>query len=207
MSISTYAELQTAVANWLSRDDLTSRIPEFIALAEARMGRELETRSQEKRATASTAADDEYIALPTDLRDIRSVRIQTDPVRVLRYMTPTLLAETYPDSAGGNPQAYSIIGAEMALRPIPDGVYTVEMIYSEGISALSDSNTSNTILTRHPDAYLHGALNHGYQYLMDEARAAAHDSIFSRAIAEIRMDQERSRYGAGKLTARTQWAR
>ena len=58
MAIGTYAELQTAVANWLGRDDLTARIPEFIDLAEARLSRELETREQEKRATASTAGSD-----------------------------------------------------------------------------------------------------------------------------------------------------
>ena len=41
MAINTYATLQTAVANWLDRSDLTDRIPEFIALAEARMHRTL----------------------------------------------------------------------------------------------------------------------------------------------------------------------
>ena len=37
MAISTYTELQSAVANWLARSDLTSRITEFIALAESRI--------------------------------------------------------------------------------------------------------------------------------------------------------------------------
>ena len=37
MAIGTYAELKTAIANFLARDDLTDRIPEFISLAEARM--------------------------------------------------------------------------------------------------------------------------------------------------------------------------
>ena len=71
MAISTYSELKTAIANFLARDDLTSVIPDFIQLAEATMSRELETRSQEKRATATLTADDEYIALPTDLREVR----------------------------------------------------------------------------------------------------------------------------------------
>ena len=39
MAISTFAELKTAAANWLDRSDLTDRIPEFIALAEARFNR------------------------------------------------------------------------------------------------------------------------------------------------------------------------
>ncbi len=54
MAITTYAELQTAVSNFLARSDVTDRIPEFISLAEARMSRELNSRSQEKRATAAT---------------------------------------------------------------------------------------------------------------------------------------------------------
>ena len=35
MSISTYSELKTAVANFLARTDLTDQIPDFIQLAEA----------------------------------------------------------------------------------------------------------------------------------------------------------------------------
>lgn len=38
MAITTYVELKTAVANWLQRSDLTARIPEFIELAEDRIG-------------------------------------------------------------------------------------------------------------------------------------------------------------------------
>ena len=41
MAINSYSSLQTAVANWLDRSDLTDRIPEFIDLAEARINRAL----------------------------------------------------------------------------------------------------------------------------------------------------------------------
>ena len=53
MAVDTYTNLQAAIANFLARDDLTAQIPDFITMAEARMSRELETRSQEKRVTAS----------------------------------------------------------------------------------------------------------------------------------------------------------
>ena len=65
MAIGTYAELQTAVANWLDRDDLSLRIPEFIALAEARMNRILRLRLMESTYTASTVATQRNLALPT----------------------------------------------------------------------------------------------------------------------------------------------
>ena len=66
MAISTYSELQTAAANWLDRSDLSDRIPEFIALAEARFNRILRIRDMETVSTAiSTAAGTGY--LPLDL--------------------------------------------------------------------------------------------------------------------------------------------
>ena len=52
MSITTYAELKSAIANWLLRDDLTSVIPDFIALAEADMNRAIRHWRMEKRSTA-----------------------------------------------------------------------------------------------------------------------------------------------------------
>ena len=65
MAISTYSELQTAVANWLDRDDLTARIPEFIVLAEARYNRELRIRGMETIVDISTVAGTRSYALPT----------------------------------------------------------------------------------------------------------------------------------------------
>ena len=47
MAITTYATLKTAVGNFLSRSDLTSRIPEFIALAEDRIAQDLRIRAME----------------------------------------------------------------------------------------------------------------------------------------------------------------
>lgn len=198
MSISTYSELKTAVANFLARTDLTDQIPDFIQLAEARMSRELETRSQEKRATATLTADDEYVALPTDLREVREVKLNTSPNTVLEYRSPTALDSQFT-GAGGKPQAYSIVGNEIKFRPIPDSAYTAEIVYIGSLDALSDSNATNTILSRHPDAYLSGALAEAYVYLMDDARAQLYDGKFGRAIEEIKKDEQRAHYGTGTL--------
>ena len=96
MAITTYSELQTAIAEFLARTDLTSDIKNFISLAEARMSRELSTRSQEKRVTATTTADDEFISLPTDLREIRVIKLNSSPQRVLEYYTCLLYTSPSP---------------------------------------------------------------------------------------------------------------
>ena len=202
MAFSTYSELKTSIANFLARDDLTSQIPDFIRLAEARMSRELDARSMEKRATATTVAGDGYISLPTDLREIRNVQLNTDPAKTLEYYTVQMINTDYAGQGQGKPKAYSIVGTEILLKPTPDAAYTLEIVYGENVQALSDEDTNNTILLRHPDAYLYGSLMNAYTYLMDEQRASQYDQLFTRIMNEIIRDTEKARYG-GVLSMKT----
>ena len=64
MALDTYANLKTAIADFLNRDDLTSSIDDFIDLAEAQMNREVRHWDMEKRATA--VLNTQYTALPND---------------------------------------------------------------------------------------------------------------------------------------------
>jgi len=199
MAIATYSDLQTAIANFLARTDLTAQIPDFIKLAESRMSRELETRSQEKRVQATLTSGDEYIALPTDLRETREVKLNTSPLTVLQYKSPSQLDSDFSTSGQGKPLAFSIVGDELKLRPVPDTSYTAEIIYIGDIDELSSTNATNNILTRHPDAYLSGSLVEAYTYLMDEQRAQIYDQKFNRCLEEIRKDEDRAFYGTGTL--------
>ena len=68
MAISTYTELQTAVADWLHRTDMTSVIQDCVALAEERFNRRLRTRQQEtalkeKKIAVDAAAKADELAL------------------------------------------------------------------------------------------------------------------------------------------------
>jgi hypothetical protein len=205
MAIGTFSELKTAIANFLARDDLTDRIPEFISLAEARMGRELGTRSQTKRATATLTAGDAFVSLPTDLRSIRSVKLNTNPAEVLEYYTPNALDSYYSSTATGKPRAYTVFGTEMKFAPSPDSGYTAEIIYGEGMDELSDSNTSNTVLTRHPDAYLYGSLAAASVYLMDETKTALYEQLFTRAITEISREEDENKYAGSGLQMKSDY--
>lgn len=198
MSISTYSELKSAIANFLARDDLTDQIPNFIQLAEARMSRELETREQEKRSTAELTSGDEFIALPTDMREIREVKLNTNPNTVLTYHSPMSLDQSYASTGSGKPRGFSIVGKEMKIRPIPDSGYTMEIVYIGGLASISDVSTP-TLFLRSPDLYLYGALSEAYAYLLDEQRAAQYDSKFTRGLEEVKVDEQRAHYGTGSL--------
>lgn len=202
MAITTYSELKTAVSNWLARSDLTDRIPEFIALAEARMSRALETRTQEKRATSTLTVGDAYVLLPSDLRSVRSVKLQTSPVEVLDYLSPEAIDSNYPTTGNGMPRAYTVIGGEIKFAPAPDDDYTVEITYLTGVPALSDAAPTNTLLTRYPDAYLYGALASAAVYLMDDPRVPQFEQLWTRALTEITTSEDAAKFGGTSLVMR-----
>ena len=69
MSITTYSELQTAVANWLKRSDLTANIPDFIRLAEVRIKSLLDLMDLEVTAGLTVTQNSDTVALPADFKE------------------------------------------------------------------------------------------------------------------------------------------
>ena len=57
MAISTYAELQTAVTDWMARSDLSGNAADFITLGEARLNRKLPLRELTDQACVVYALD------------------------------------------------------------------------------------------------------------------------------------------------------
>lgn len=203
MGIATYSDLVTAVDQWLTAGTLsTSRIDECIALAEARMSRDLFVPVLEKRAYRNTVADDEYVEFPSDLRRVRSVKLNTDPRRRLEYITPDAADANYTSQTGGKPVCYSVVGTEFRLVPIPDAAYELEIIYSIGVPALTSSATSNDVLTRYPDLYLRGVLFEAHLFLMDDANAQKWGALYQQSIAEINRTEAEARYGGSALSMR-----
>jgi hypothetical protein len=179
MALSTYAELQTSIADFLNREDLTATIPVFIALCEADMNRRLRHWRMEVRAT--TPLDTQYSALPERWLEVIRLKIDTDALRLIDQATLLDYSQAR-DGTTGQPCYYAITNGTLEVFPIPDQAYTGEMVYYEKITALSDSNVSNWVLEHNPDAYLYGALVHSAPYLQDDARAAVWASMYQNAV-------------------------
>ena len=199
MAISTYAELQTAVANWLDRADLTDRIPEFIALAEARMNRVLRIRLMEGKYTASTVAAQRNYALPAGYLQMRNLQINTTPIRPCQYVTPEIYDRLYGSTTTGTPEIYTIIANEIQLGPIPAGVQTIEMLFYKKITALSGSNTTEAMLTDNPDVYLYGALLEAEPFIMNDERVGLWAQGFQQAISDLQEQDNKDRHSGSAL--------
>ena len=199
MAIGTYAELQTAVANWLDRDDLTDRIPEFIALAEARINRVLRIRLMESKYTASTVAAQRNYALPTGYIQMRNFQINTSPITPLQYVTPEIYDRLWGGSTGGTPQFYTIVAGEVQLGPLPASVLTMEMLFYKKISALSVTNTTEAMLTDNPDIYLYGALLEAEPFIMNDERVGLWAQGFQQSVANLQEQDNKDRHSGSAL--------
>jgi len=187
MALTTYSELKTAVASWLNRSDLTAQIPDFISLAEVRINRDVAKMNLvglEKRATASTTSGDDYLATPSRMLSVKSLKLNTNPVRVLKYMTPDSLSRLYTGSTGV-PKAYTVIGDEIKFGPAPDGVYTVEINYCAKETPLSSSNSSNWFMANTPDLLLYGALVEAEPFLKNDERIQVWSGMYSTGLDSL----------------------
>jgi len=199
MAIGTYAELKTAVANWLDRDDLTDRIPEFIALAEARMNRVLRIRLMEGKYTASTVGAQRNYALPTGYLQMRNLQINTTPITPLQYVTPEIYDRLWGGSTEGTPQFYTIVAGEVQFGPIPSGILTIEMLFYKKITALSGSNPTEAMLTDNPDVYLYGALLEAEPFIMNDERVGLWAQGFQQAISDLQEQDNKDRHSGSAL--------
>ena len=199
MAISTYSELQTDVANWLDRDDLTARIPEFIALAEARFNRVLRLRSMETKQTASTAGGQRNYALPTNYIQMRNFQLNTSPLTVLSYVTPEIYDRLWGGSAGGTPQFYTILANEISLGPIPGSVITMEMLFYKRFDYLSVAAPTNWLLTNAPDVYLYGSMLEAEPFIMNDERVPLWAAALDRAISSMQEQDNKDRHSGSAL--------
>jgi hypothetical protein len=199
MAISTYAELQTAVANWLDRDDLTDRIPEFISLAEARFNRILRLRAMETKQTASTKAGQRNYALPTDYLQMRNLQINTTPIRPCQYVTPEIYDRLYGSTLTGTPEIYTIIADEIQLGPIPASVQTIEMLFYKRFTNLSTSNVRNWLLTYSPDVYLYASMLEAEPFIMNDARVPLWAQALDRAVSDLQEQDNKDRHSGSAL--------
>lgn len=185
MTLSTYSGLQSAVADWLEREDLTTRIPDFINLAEAQINRALRLRQMVRRSAAVIA--DAYSAAPPDLIEVVSLTL--DGLRIEPAPPETLTGYASSASGAGRPRMFALVGEEIRYWPPPDRAYGAELTYFARIPALSDSVISTWLLAEAPDVYLYGALLQAAPYLHDSESAASWGQLYIAALDALRQGQ------------------
>ena len=201
MALDTYAGLQASIANWADRDDLSSFIPDFITLTEARFNRALRLRSMEQSQFAETVGGQSNYALPTHYLQMREFRLNQSPTVSLRYVSPEIFEAWSLGS--GVPAFYTIIANEIRIGPTPSGEYEMEMLFWRKFPALTTLAPTNWMLENAPDVYLYGALLELEPFVQNDARLAVWGAGYNNAIESIQSADDKDRHSGSALTVQS----
>lgn len=191
MALSTYADLEAACENWLKRGGLDDRIPEFITIGEARIGREVKARQMEARV--STTPTDQYVDLPSDYLFPRAVRVKGGDVGWLRYVTPDKFFSEFTSSGSSDRKVYTIFGDELVFPGTPSG--DIELWYYRKLAALSSE--VNGLYTSNPDLYLYAAMAAAQPFLKNIPQMPVWETLYQQVRDGLNKQHQEGRFVPG----------
>jgi hypothetical protein len=157
MSISSYSDMKSLVARRMKRTDLTDYIPDYIALGEARIYRELRVRQMETTLSGTTASG--VIALPSGYQELKFAYFSGSPTTKLVRKDSEWIYHNFPTrSSDGTPTHIGRDGTNFIFGPYPTDGLTLAGTFYKRLDALSASNTSNWLITDAPDLLLYASL-------------------------------------------------
>ena len=184
MSLTTYDGLKASIANWLNRTDLTSEIPDFIALAEDRLSQEVRVPTIEKTAAVILDANG-AVTIPADFLELKYAFYNENP---LERVSLTELRGYVKTS--GDPVIFAREARQFVFQPIPTMTATDKLIliYYKNVPALSALNPTNELLEMAPQLYLYSSLVEASNFLgSDPSRwETSYQSALSRLLLHAR---------------------
>lgn len=197
MSITNYGELKAAVENWLGTEDLTNRIPEWIALAEDRIAQDLRVSGMETTGDLTISA--QSVSVPTGFIEVIRLYLDQESDKRLDFFTPQKFWSRNAVNETAKPEIYTLEGDNFMFAPTPDATYTGKLLYYKRFTDLSDDADTNWIISNARGLLLYGALLDAHLYLEDDAGATKYASLYEDTLERVHMADRRGRFPKGGL--------
>lgn len=190
--ITDYASLKTEMLSWYKdRTDLAGFADTVIDLSEAYFN--LKLRCREMEATTDLTPSSNVCTLPSDFIEWKRVVEEASIRRPLEYVTEEAADYLYPSRTSGLSSHFMIIGSSLTALPLSSN--TIELTYYQKIPALSDSNTTNWLLTKSPNLYLHTCMMYLAELAEDEAKKASQIPLVERFVELLNAADNRGKFG------------
>ncbi len=196
--MTTYADLQSAIIADTHRADQAANIPRFIRLGEGLIRRDL--RAYELTATLTNSdrvtAGEGLYNLPGRVVDIRAIHLvgrQGDGIQrvmpgQIRRLATTADVVQYAQHGDGT----------IEFRGVPSDSQSFEVRYFGTPAPLSDTETTNTLLTDHEGLYQAAAQFYLYSHTQDRELAQDQADIFDSIIERLN-EQMARKIGGGAI--------
>ena len=208
MSITTYAELKTAVGRWVGASDdatatslgITSTIDDLVTIAEKRILREV--RSKDTETAISSVISSGVIAVPSDYVAIKYLYLNTTPAQFLEPRSPVWIYENYPyRSSEDQPKFFARETTNFIFGPYPDSTYTVKGVYYKTPATALSAGVYD-LFTNNPDLYLFGCLAEAEILIGKDARIPLWEAKYKKILSDVNGLNMSAELGSGSLRMR-----
>lgn len=197
MAISTYSELQAAIATWMARNDLSGNAADFIRLAEARLNRilpfsEIDTTLTGTVGSRRISVSFLSVAMPVSLWAV----IDGNEVLV-NQKSDGLFAYS---GVSGCPSFWAMDGTNIDFDCPLDQPYEFRFraqvrLQLNGTVSTDYDGTQNELLTNHPDVYLAASIVWGGLFIKDMGQASSFKALLDEFVSETRNQLRQNRRG------------
>lgn len=199
-----YTSLLAQVVDTLGSQVTTAQVDAQLAFVEARFNRIIDSPEREKEAYLTPTAD---IQLPADcwrLRDIWVMGTASSDVPTSLVQVSAAQARALYAYETNGIEAYSLTGRTIDFWPDPGTSNTtqVRIRYQQTIPALTSSNTTNWLLTYHPDIYYYSLLLQCEAYIVNDQRLPIWKAALDEALGELSALSAKQRYAQTNLAPR-----
>lgn len=199
MSLQTYADIQTSIANWLHRSDLGSVIPDFISLGEDRIYRNLRVRQMEDEIDDTIDADGTWTA-PVDYVDLKFLYVNASPIVTLERKPAEWVYKNDPNRTSGIPRYIAREADHFIFAPFPASEYAIKGVYYKRLDSIADD--TNDIFEAHPGLWLFASLIESAPYVKNDGRLTMWESKFAQLVSEVNAEEYRENASGSRLQMR-----
>jgi hypothetical protein len=198
MSLATYNDLKTAIANWTKRSDLTSYLDDLITVAEKRIEREVQTHDMEAALDVTINGVAGTATIPADFLSLRDAYVDVTGTPALVNASADQIRQniTLGNYIFGVPKKIAQSGSNFIFWPTPQSDYVIKGTYYARPGTLSSA--VYTMFTNNPDLYLYAALAETAPFLKDDKRVALWEAQYQKVKAQVMNDDTGYRFG-GRL--------
>jgi len=201
VALNNYANLKTAIANWLGRTDLDSpysAIDDGLAIFESWVNRNIRHRRMITTATGLTIVSNE-LQHPADFLEWFQLLNTTSP-RLIEIVSNDAMTYQKEQVMTGNPRFATVNNTGTELYPAVADSTGLTTVYYAKLAGLSGSNTTNWLLTNYPDLYLAGSILSMAGYVRDSQQKAELQEMLSNGLDELKRESSRVQYGGSVLS-------
>lgn len=186
----TYAQLQTQVANYLKRDDLTSDVPSFITMGENELNRRLELLQMEELTSFSLAGAANTVAFSaissTCVAVLQLWKVVNGVVEELVFLDPLQFIQQQEVATNtGQPNYWTVQGGTVIyFDRTADQAYTIYARIRKKFAIASDYAT-NYVALNHEEAYLFASLVQAEPFLKNDKRIGTWRTLLEAVLIQL----------------------